>query len=155
MIRPRLLCVDDDAAVRELYRKILGSFGYDVLIAEDGARALQLFHSREIDAVILDYEMPGMKGSEVAAEIKRRSPGIPIIMVSGCPSVVEEAPRFVDAAIPKGSPIGRLLDRLEALAGAAKGSLATPALSVSRFVPLGSALAAVAVSAFLLPRLWK
>ena len=155
MIRPRLLCVDDDAAVRELYRKILGSFGYDVLLAEKGAHALKLFHPRQIDAVILDYEMPGMKGSEVAAELKRRSPGIPIIMVSGCPSVVEEAPRFVDAAIPKGSPIGWLLDRVEALAGAAKGKLATPGLPISRFIPLGSALATVAVSAFLLPRLWK
>jgi CheY-like chemotaxis protein len=155
MIRPRLLCVDDDAAVRELYRKILGSFGYDVLVAEDGAHALKLFHPRHIDAVILDYEMPGMKGSEVAAELKRRSPGIPIIMVSGCPSVVEEAPRFVDAAIPKGSPVGSLLDRLEALAGAAKNKLATPALPVSRLLPLGSALATVALGAFLLPRFWK
>ncbi|PYX88149.1 MAG: response regulator [Acidobacteria bacterium] len=155
MIRPRLLCVDDDAAVRELYRKILGSFGYDVLVAEDGAHALKLFHPSQIDAVILDYEMPGMKGSEVAAELKRRSPGIPIIMVSGCPSVVDEAPRFVDAAIPKGSPIGWLLDRLEALSGAAKGRLATPAMSISRLLPLGSALATVALSAFLLPRFWK
>ena len=155
MTRPTLLCVDDDAAVRNLYRILLDTYGYEVLLAEDGAHALEVFNLHPVDAVVLDYEMPGMKGSEVAAELKRLSPDIPIIMVSGCPSVVEEAPRFVDAAIPKGSPVVRLLDKLELVVDNAKVKIMTPTVSVSRFLPLGSALATVALGAYLLPRIWK
>lgn len=139
MTRPKLLCVDDDASVRELYRILLGSFGYEVVVAENGAQALQLFRPREIDAVILDYEMPGMNGGELAAEIKRRSSLVPIIMVSGCQPVVDEAPRFVDAAVAKGSRMDRLLEKLEMLlnAAASKADLATPALRFARGVAVG------------------
>jgi CheY-like chemotaxis protein len=139
MTRSKLLCVDDDAAVRELYRILLGSFGYEVVVAENGAEALQLFRLREFDAVILDYEMPGMNGGELAAEIKRRSSLVPIIMVSGCQPVVEEAPRFVDAAVAKGARMDRLLEKLEMLldTAASKADLGTPALRFASGVAVG------------------
>jgi CheY-like chemotaxis protein len=154
MTRPKLLCVDDDAGVRELYRILFGSYGYQVIVAEDGHRALNLFRSQRFDGVVVDNEMPGLKGSEVAAVLKHESPGTPVIMVSGCQSVVEDAPRFVDAAIAKGSPVGLLLDKVGALLG-------LPAISrprhaaLSGFLPLGSALATVAFVGFLIPRLWR
>jgi CheY-like chemotaxis protein len=154
MIRPKLLCVDDDAALRELYRTLLGSYGYEVLLAEDGPKALQTFNSSRVDAVVLDYDMPLMNGSEVAAGMKGTNPGVPIIMVSGRKSVVEEAPRFVDAAIGKGSEFGVLLDKLELLMGATAANLGSTS-QISRLVPLGSALATVALAAYVLPRLWK
>ncbi len=119
MTRPTLLCVDDDATVRELYRILLGSYGYNVIVAENGPQALRLFNPRLVDLVILDYEMPGLCGSEVAAEMKRRNPDVPVVMVSGCQSVVEDAPRFVDAALAKGAPVGRLLEKLDGLLTAA------------------------------------
>jgi CheY-like chemotaxis protein len=153
MTRPTLLCVDDDAGVRELYRLLLGSHGYEVVVAENGSQAIQLFRSLAIHAVILDYEMPCLNGSEVAAEIKRRRPDVPVIMVSGCPSVVDEAPKFVDAAIAKGSSVGRLLDKLEMYVGMA-GPRVRSRLPLSRLTPLGSALATVAVVGFLLARVW-
>jgi CheY-like chemotaxis protein len=115
MTRPTLLCVDDDATVRELYRVLLGSYGYEVIVAENGWKALRLFDPNQIDAVILDYEMPGLRGSEVAAEIKRRNPDVPVVMMSGCASVVEDAPRFVDAAVAKGAPVGCLVDKVSTL----------------------------------------
>jgi DNA-binding response OmpR family regulator len=89
--------------------------GYDVVLAESGSKALRLFHSRPIDAVILSYELAGMQGSEVAAAIKGVNPAVPIVMISACASVVEEAPRFVDAALVRESQPGRLLEKLERL----------------------------------------
>ncbi len=154
MNRPRLLCIDDDAAIRELYRVLFGSYGYQVVLAEDGSSALQLFRSQDFDGVVVDYEMPGLKGSEVAAVLKHESPDTPVIMVSGCQSVVEEAPRFVDAAVAKGSPVGTLVEKVGRLLGSGAPPL-PKSLPLSRFLPLGSALASAALVAFFLPRLWR
>ena len=154
MNRPKLLCVDDDPSLRELYRVMFGSYGYQVTVAESGDRALELFHSHNFDGVVVDHEMPGLKGSEVAAILKHKSPDIPVIMVSGCQSVVEDAPRFVDAAIAKGSPIGLLLDKMGTLLGTHAPSN-PPNPVFSGFLPLGSALATMAFLGFLVPRFWR
>jgi len=154
MTRPTLLCADDDTAVRELYRILLDSYGYDVIVAEDGYHALKLFHANNVSAVILDYEMPGLRGSEVAAEIKRHNPDTPVLIVSGCQSVVEDAPRFVDAALAKGAPIARLLDKIETLLNVARSQARRPSFA-REFVPLGSALATVVMAAALISRVWK
>ena len=153
MTRRKLLCVDDDSSIRSLYRTLLGHYGYEVLVAESGVVALNLLEQHNVDAVILDYEMPGMKGSEVAAEIKRRTPSIPILMISGCPSVVADAPRFVDAALAKGAPVDRLLGQLDMLLRTPGVDLTSP-MPTARFAPLGSALATVALLALLLQRVW-
>jgi|SRR5438270_4686598 len=154
MIRPTLLCADDDAAVRELYRVLLTSYGYDVIVAEDGYHALKLFHGHKVNAVILDYEMPGLRGSEVAAEIKGRNPDIPVLIVSGCQSIVEDAPRFVDAALTKGAPIAQLLEKVAMLVNQ-RNAGGTPATISRQLMPLGSALASVAMLATLISRVWK
>jgi CheY-like chemotaxis protein len=154
MIRPTLLCVDDDSACRTLYQHLLGCYGYDVVVAEDGIQALETLNRNTVDAVLLDYEMPGMNGSEVAAVMKHRTPEIPIIMVSGCSSVVEDAPRFVDAAVAKGAPVEKLLTLLDNLIRGSRDAVAAP-VAPSRYAPLGSALASVALLAYFLPLLWR
>jgi DNA-binding NtrC family response regulator len=117
MNRTTLLCVDDDPRIRELYEAMLGSHGYEVLVAEGGYQALNLFLSRtkEIDAVISDYEMPGMNGAQLAAELKRYDPEIPVIVISGSLPVLEEVPYFVDAAVPKGASVEKIVDHIETL----------------------------------------
>jgi CheY-like chemotaxis protein len=117
MNRTTLLCVDDDPRIRELYEAMLGSHGYEVLVAEGGYQALNLFLSKtkEIDAVISDYEMPGMNGAQLAAELKRYDPDIPVIVISGSLPVLEETPYFVDAAVPKGASVEKIVDHIEAL----------------------------------------
>ena len=116
MNRPTLLCVDDDPGIRELYETMLGTYGYEVLVAEGGLQALNLFRSKkkEIDAVISDYEMPGMNGAQLAAELKRYDPDIPVIVISGSLPVLEETPYFVDAAFPKGASVEKIVDHIEA-----------------------------------------
>jgi len=56
---------------------------------------------REIDAIICDYEMPGMKGIELAAELKRHIANLPAIMISGCVPLVGSTGHTVDALVPK------------------------------------------------------
>jgi DNA-binding response OmpR family regulator len=69
----------------------------------------------EIDAVILDYEMPGMNGLELAAWLNHRQPTLPVNMVSGSHPDLEEMAPFVDAAMGKGVPLRHILDRLQVL----------------------------------------
>ena len=152
MSRRKLLCVDDDPSIRSLYRNLLSTSGYEVFVADSGPHALKLLQTHTVDAVVLDYEMPEMNGGEVAAEIKHRVPGLPILMVSGRPSVVDDAPRFVDAALAKGSPVDKLLRKIDTLFVPAPIHV-TPA--GSRFAPLGSALAGVALAVLVLQKIWS
>ncbi|HLK62228.1 MAG TPA: PAS domain S-box protein [Bryobacteraceae bacterium] len=80
-----VLVVDDEQVVRSLARQALERFGYTVLLAEDGARGLDIFR-REVErlkCVILDLTMPVMSGEETLAAMKAVSPGIPIVLSSG------------------------------------------------------------------------
>jgi CheY-like chemotaxis protein len=117
MKSPTVLCVDDDAGIRELYGALLGQNGYEVIAASNGRHALHVFQDKEeeIDAVILDYEMPEMNGLELAAWLKQRDPTLPVIMVSGSHPELEEMAPFVDAAMGKGVPLRHILDRLQLL----------------------------------------
>jgi DNA-binding NtrC family response regulator len=76
-----LLCVDDDLGILEFYETLLASEGYEVLLARD---ARQASRKDEISAVMSDYPMPEMNGLELAAELKRRDPRVPVILISGC-----------------------------------------------------------------------
>jgi len=112
-----VMCVDDDAGIRELYGALLGQNGYEVIAASSGRHALHVFETKEheIDAVILDYEMPGMNGLELATWLKQRHPTLPVIMVSGSHPDLEQMAPFVDAAMGKGVPLRHILDRLQVL----------------------------------------
>jgi len=82
-----VLIVDDEAAVRRVASGMLEHAGMRVLLAEDGKHALALLdkHPDEIDLVILDISMPGMRGEEVFAIMRQRKPALPIIISSGHP----------------------------------------------------------------------
>ncbi len=131
MNRPTLLCMDDDPGIRQLYEAMLGTYGYEVLVAEGGHQALNLFRSKasEIDAVISDYEMPGMNGAQLAAELKRYDPEIPVIVISGSLPILEQTPYFVDAAVPKGASVEKIVDHIEALLEARRAGQVSAGLS--------------------------
>jgi two-component system nitrogen regulation response regulator NtrX len=79
-----VLVVDDVGAMSEQYAydlKRLG--GYDVVIADSGAKALELIASEAPDCVVLDLEMPGMDGFDVLRALGRRGVGIPVIVYTG------------------------------------------------------------------------
>jgi len=79
-----ILLVDDDGAVREITAKMLRDLGYEVVEAGSGGAALDLL-AREprISLSLLDYAMPGMSGAEVAHEVQKRRPGLPVVFITG------------------------------------------------------------------------
>ncbi|MBV9623019.1 MAG: response regulator [Acidobacteria bacterium] len=80
-----LLVVEDQQPLREVIVEYLTSKGYDVMVAADGAEALQICRSSEklIDVLITDVIMPGARGSEVAQVARRRFPSLNVIYMSG------------------------------------------------------------------------
>lgn len=78
----KLLLVDDEEAIRMIYREEFEGDGYQVITAGDGQSALQLFASEAPDLVILDIQMPGMNGVEVLRQMKMRNATVPVILSS-------------------------------------------------------------------------
>ncbi len=80
-----VLVVEDEIMTRQLLNDMLGRLGYQVLEAEDGLQAIEVFdqHQDAIDCIICDIVMPRMNGWEAVAVIRQRSPHVPIILASG------------------------------------------------------------------------
>src|SRR5690242_153139 len=80
-----ILIVDDEETLLTLGQTVLSAFGYKVLTANSGLRALELFSQApsQIDLVITDLVMPGMSGRELIDHVRRLSPAIPILSTSG------------------------------------------------------------------------
>jgi CheY-like chemotaxis protein len=109
-----ILCVDDEAAALALRCLVLSSAGYKVLTAADGPAALELFRCIQFDLVITDYRLTGLTGTQVAAEMKRLKPAIPIVLFSG---LVEAPPgsEHADLVITKGMPAVEFLREVDKL----------------------------------------
>jgi len=103
-----ILIVDDEPEVAEVLARSLAREGHRALVAHSGPEALALIEPGEPDAVFLDVSMPGMNGLEVLAEVRRRKPGLPVVVITGraTPDEVEELKRLgaVDV-IPKPAPL--------------------------------------------------
>jgi two-component system chemotaxis sensor kinase CheA len=104
----RVLVVDDSVMTRTLERTILESAGYSVIVATDGAHALELLNdSTEVDAIVCDVEMPRMTGLELTAAVRQdeRWRHLPVVLVTSldAPEHVERgAAAGADAYIVKG-----------------------------------------------------
>lgn len=80
-----VLVVDDEETVRNLADAVLSQHGFDVLLAEDGQQALELFSHRKdrIDVIVLDMSMPRLDGHQVLSEIRRQKSEVQVILSSG------------------------------------------------------------------------
>jgi CheY-like chemotaxis protein len=110
-----ILCVDDEPIGLEVRKMLLQFEGYEVLTARSGPEGLQVFASNPVDAVVLDYSMPGMNGDEVAAEMKRLKPAVKILLLSAFVDLPEEALKCVDKRTVKGSAPVAFLEDLQQL----------------------------------------
>jgi excisionase family DNA binding protein len=81
--RPRVLVVDDEAAIRDLLSKTLALAEYDVDLAQDGRHALERLRMIPYDLLITDLKMPGIDGLSVIREARRLKPDIPVIIITG------------------------------------------------------------------------
>jgi len=78
----RILVVDDEESIRELYRAELADEGYDVDLAADGIQALRRLEACRPDLVTLDVKMPGIDGIETLRRIREKDTKIPVILVT-------------------------------------------------------------------------
>src|SRR3974390_478809 len=114
--RPKtVLCVDDEKIGLRVRKIMLESRGYKVLTASNGPEGLKVFDDNEVDVVVLDYYMPDQNGGEVAAEMRRRRPGVPIVYLSAYFSLPPEALSVADAFLTKGDPPDLLMQKIQNL----------------------------------------
>jgi two-component system cell cycle sensor histidine kinase/response regulator CckA len=97
----RVLLVEDEPQVREIAARFLRRGGYEVLTAVDGCVALELLASNPIDLILTDSAMPGMRGEDLAVEVARIRPGLPVILMSG----------YSDPAAPASSAVAAFLQK--------------------------------------------
>ena len=111
-----ILCIDDEQTALQLRQHLLESVGYRVLAAKSGALGIKSFKSAPVHAVILDYWMADMNGLQVAREIRKINPAIPIIILSAYGELLDESLGIADLWIRKGEEDPQfLLQRLEQL----------------------------------------
>ncbi|RYZ65688.1 MAG: response regulator, partial [Proteobacteria bacterium] len=93
-----VLVVDDDAAVAEGTRGLLGSLGHRVTVADSGEKALAMLDASQVpDVLITDYAMPHMTGAQLATIVRKRFPDMPVILASG----YADTPAEFDPALPR------------------------------------------------------
>ena len=97
----RILLVDDESSVRGAFRMMLEIDEHTVTEANNGAEALDLFTKGQFDLVITDFEMPVMKGNELAVRIKRLAPAHPILMITAYGKELGDSENPVDAILNK------------------------------------------------------
>ena len=81
----RILAVDDEPDLRTAIERILTRRGHEVTAAGGVTEALRLLNSLDPDLLLTDVRMPDGTGADIAGEVRRRSPGTPVLFVSGYP----------------------------------------------------------------------
>ena len=80
---PRILIIDDEAAILQSFADYLEDMEYQTLVAENGRIGLELFEKDTVDLVLVDLKMPEVDGLKVLSSIAKLSPETPLIAISG------------------------------------------------------------------------
>ena len=102
--RRRILLVDDNANGLAARKSVLEELGYSIVTCTSGADALEQFMARDpFDLVVTDYKMPRMDGLELIGRLRKHTPGLPIVMISGYVDTLglNEASTGADVVIQK------------------------------------------------------
>src|SRR6185503_8149451 len=110
-----VLCVDDELIGLKVRKLLLERAGYRVLTAHNGSAGLEIFSKEPIEAVVLDYSMPGMNGAEVATKMRQTKPHIPILLLPAYIGLPSEVLSIVDTYMTKGEGPPVLLKKLGSL----------------------------------------
>jgi CheY-like chemotaxis protein len=169
MTQTCLLYVDNDPGFGLFYQAVLRSYGFVVDIATSAVAAMERIHSSAIDAVMVSHGVQlqdfqprdpqsndfqsqslhshahlspqdGCDGFALAVQIKQQAPDVPVVLLSPCESVVEDATRFVDGAFCTRFSVLGLVDLLEKLTGhsASAGVFLVQARESALALPLAS-----------------
>jgi two-component system, NtrC family, nitrogen regulation response regulator NtrX len=80
---PRILVIDDEKGIRNTLKEILEYEKFEVELAEDGVKGIEIINSIKIDAILCDIKMPKMDGIEVLNHTMKDHPDVPVVMISG------------------------------------------------------------------------
>lgn len=108
----RILVVDDDNSIREVVSTILRENGYSVDTAENGKQAIEKTNARFYNLALIDIRLPDMEGTELLNRMRKTTPRMVKIIVTGYPTLqnaVEAVNRNADAYVTKPVKIDELL----------------------------------------------
>jgi EAL domain-containing protein (putative c-di-GMP-specific phosphodiesterase class I) len=84
----RVLVVDDEEAIRNVFKRVLAQDGHEVVTARDGREALQwLVQCSALDAIVSDIRMPEMSGLELLCAVRERDMDLPVLLITGAPDM--------------------------------------------------------------------
>jgi CheY-like chemotaxis protein len=109
---PTILCIDDEVLGLEIRKVVLEREGYVVHTATDGPTGIRVFRQHPVDAVVLDFAMPGMDGGAVATVLREIRPNIPILLLSAYLTLPEDVQRMVTLVANKGDGAIALLQNV-------------------------------------------
>ncbi|WP_213803275.1 response regulator [Granulicella sp. dw_53] len=107
-----VLCVDDETVGLQVRKLLLERSGYRVLTAQDGAGGIEVFEREPVEAVVLDYSMPGMDGGQVASKMREVKPQVPILLLSAYVGLPSDVTSLVNLYMTKGEGPDMLLKKL-------------------------------------------
>jgi CheY-like chemotaxis protein len=114
----RILVVDDEEAIRLLYREELAEAGYQVDLAADGIEALRMVEQSRPDLMTIDLRMPGMDGIELLAKVRAKHRDLPIIICSAYGDMKRDFGTWAsDAFITKSADVQELKVKIGELLG--------------------------------------
>jgi len=83
MNKTKILVIDDEIDLCELFKKILGLEGYAVLTAQNGYDGIKINEKSDPDIIILDLKMPKISGIETLRRIRKKDSGVIVIIITG------------------------------------------------------------------------
>ncbi|MGA7295864.1 MAG: response regulator [Terriglobales bacterium] len=107
--RTTVLYVDDNPKSSRLLTSVLEECGFRVIARNDPLEALELCKRTYFELALLDYEMPVMSGSQLAHEIKRLMPDVPVVVISGRAQLPASEMVFVDSHFGFGTSLDDLI----------------------------------------------
>lgn len=114
-IAPLVLCIDDEVVGLKVRRMLLERAGYEVLSAAEGIEGIDIFAREPVEAVVLDFAMPGMNGAEVATRLRQIKPQVPILLLSAYVGLPVEVTSLVNVYMTKGEGAPMLLEKLDTM----------------------------------------
>lgn len=87
MSKPSILVVDDELLIRDLLYDFFSGQGWQIAVAENGDKAIDILNSRDINLLLTDIRMPEMDGLALTAYTREHFPEIPVVIMTGFPSV--------------------------------------------------------------------
>ena len=97
--RASILVVDDEPMLLRGYTRLLRAAGYEVDTAGDGREANELVGRKDFDVIVSDIAMPGMTGVELLRAIREHDADVPVVLVTGSPTLETAVPALEFGAL--------------------------------------------------------